>query len=143
MRSLRQWLLNHGGELLATQTLLGYLPTRVSVVDADHCAVGDMRVGGRFLHCVEIVENISPVHIDAEISSGLGNTKQLGFVQAGAVCGSSWNFSVHLDPKQRGEEESCLVECHSRTSGKSTIRTALTKTDTHESDAVDLNVNIL
>ncbi len=144
MKSLRQWLL-HNGELISKHTLLGFLPTKVRIVDAEHRPVDAVQVGTQFLHGVEIVTNLYPGHIEAEILSDLGGMNQLRFVQenqAEKQFGPSWKFLIKLDPEQGAEEELRLVECHTKTSGKAAIKTDL-ETDTHEKDTITLEVSIL
>ncbi|HXM63911.1 MAG TPA: hypothetical protein VN950_23825 [Terriglobales bacterium] len=144
MKSLLQ-LLRTKGELISKHTLLGYLPTRVRIVDAEHRPINAVQVGKQFLHGVEIITNLYPGTVQGEILSDLGSTNQLRFVhgsRAGKGFGSSWKFHVKLDPEQGAEEEFRLVECHTKTSGRAAIKTDL-ETDTHDKDTIGLEVNIL
>src|SRR5277367_1258290 len=79
MKSLLQWL-RARGELISEHTLLGYLPTRVRIVDAEHRPVNAVQVGKQFLHGVEVITNLYPGTVEGEILSDLGSTNQLRFV---------------------------------------------------------------
>jgi len=144
MTSLRQWL-RLNAELVSERTLLGFLPTKVRIVDAEHRTINAVRVGKQFLHGVEVITNLFPGHIEGEISSDLGSTNQLRFVLGDRNkkgFSSSWKFPITLDPEQGAEEEFRLVECHAKTSGKAAIKTDL-ETDTHDKDTIGLEVGIL
>jgi hypothetical protein len=143
MNSLLQWL-QHNGKLISERTLLGYLPTKVAIVDAEQRSVNSVQVGKQFIHGVEIIRNFCPYHIGADILSNLGSMNQLRFVQenrAGKEFSLSWTFHIELDPEQGADEEVRLVECHAKTSGSAAIKTDL-ETDTHDRDTIDLKVRI-
>lgn len=144
MKSLRQWL-RLNGELISEHTLLGFLPTRVRIVDAEHRPIDAVQVGKQFLHEVEVIINLYPGTVEGEILSDLGSMNQLRFVhenRAGKGFGSSWKFHIKLDPEQGAEEEFRLVECHTKTSGRAAIKTDL-ETETHYKDTIGLQISIL
>jgi len=142
MRTLLRWL-RLNGELVARDSVLGFLPVTVRIVDAEYHPVVAVNVGERFLHSIEVGENISPHHIEVEISNHLNAVNQIRFVQDDGSFGSSWGFVLELDPEERGEERSTLAECHRRTSGSSTIRTDVAvTTNPTECGAIPLEVTI-
>jgi hypothetical protein len=121
------------------EVMLNSILVRIDSLDASHECVDEFHPASNYLHAVELVKNNGLWPVDLVVQSSLQSQQQLAYLRTGGP--QKWEFSATVLPDGGFPEQTALVDCVAKVSGREEITTIFT-TDTGFRDRMAIEVRI-
>jgi hypothetical protein len=121
------------------QVMLNSLLVQIDTLDPRHNSVEEFHTNSNYLHSVEVVKNNGLWPVEILVRSTLPTPDQLSYLRTGAS--QKWEFSASVLPDGSFTEQSALVDCLARVSGKEQITTTF-NSDSGFLDRMTIEVRI-
>ena len=121
------------------EVMLNAILVRIDSLNASHQCVDEFHPATNYLHAVELVKNNGLWPIEVVVQSTLQTEQQLAYLRTGTP--QKWNFSATVFPDGGFPEQTALLDCIAKVSGKEEIMTTFT-TDTGYRDRMAIEVRI-
>jgi hypothetical protein len=119
------------------ERIAGCIGLRTSVKGDDGRPLSRLQVNGNYGHAVELYKNFALWPLQLMVSSDIASEDQIGFVNDS----KHWDFSVELHPNRGHSEQTRLLKCLKRTSGRDQISVTISiNENSQERVTIDLDI---
>jgi hypothetical protein len=137
--NLLQTLFRRKGEPVIEQCVLSYLYVRSAVLGNDFKSISTLKVGLDYRHGIELYGSEAPWPVPVVVRSQIvDETAQIKFRPESAA----WDFTITVLPRRKHPQQNAVIDCHERVSGQTGITSIVTRADTGEGEAVDVELEI-